>query len=208
MRQRFWHLLTLGVASAALWSAALLMPARSEEPERPAPASPTTEAADSSSASPAEDSSPVKPSTTKPMPVKSTPETSVLPGEVEPKIFYLKDRDGNLQAMPGILYEQFMEAWKQQHQLGQDAARPAFSIQNLAITGTAAGASAELIAKFTVTVHEAGWVGVPLRLNDAVLREKPTYEGEGDYVLHADPQQQGYVVWIRGPADSTHQVTV
>ena len=44
-----------------------------------------------------------------------------IPPEVQPKIFYLKDGDGKLQAIPGMTYEQLMEAWKQKNQLSQES---------------------------------------------------------------------------------------
>ena len=46
----------------------------------------------------------------KPVAAENAPQP--MPGEVLPQVFHLKDRDGNLQAVPGITYEQFMELWK------------------------------------------------------------------------------------------------
>jgi hypothetical protein len=131
-----------------------------------------------------------------------------LPGEVGPHVYYFKDADGNLQAVPGITYEEIMEAWKHEIRLAQENRRPSFDIQSLVISGTASGSTADLLAQFTIAVHEAGWVGVPLRLNDAVLREQPAYAGPGDHVLSVEPDRHGYVVWIRGQADQTHEVTL
>ena len=45
------------------------------------------------------------------------PAGETLPFEIQPKVFYVRDRDGKLQAIPGMTYEQLMEAWKQEHQL-------------------------------------------------------------------------------------------
>jgi hypothetical protein len=132
----------------------------------------------------------------------------VSPGEVLPKVYYLKDRDGVLQAVPGITYEQFMQLWKEQHQLAQEAEPPPYSIQNLELTGTAAATTAELVAKYTIAVHAAGWVGVPLGLHNAVPREPPVYAGPGDHVHDVEPEGRGHVVWVRGQADQVHEVTL
>jgi hypothetical protein len=169
------------LACAALWGAALGGIARGQEPEPPPAAA---------------------------APPADTRADDALPGEMLPQVFYLKDRDGNLQAVPGITYEQFMQAWKQEHQLAQEQERPPFGIQSLVLTGTASPTSAELVAKYTIAVHAAGWVGVPLRLNSAVLREPPAYAGPGDHVLDVEPERRGHVVWIRGQPDQTHEVTL
>ena len=84
--------------------------------------------------------------------------------------------------------------------------RHAFSIENVELSGTAAGDSAELVARIKVTVHGDRWVGVPLRFNNCELREDPEYDGPGEHVLHVDPQSLGHVVWIRGPADTKHEI--
>jgi hypothetical protein len=130
----------------------------------------------------------------------------ILPGEVLPKVYVLKDKDGNFQAMPGFSLEQFMETWKAKNQIGRQNQPPRYSIQKLALSGSASRERAELVAVYTITVLEAGWVGVPLRLNDAIVRE-PSYEGPGEHVLRYD-QREGYVVWIRGAAGKTHHMTL
>lgn len=129
----------------------------------------------------------------------------VIPGEVLPKIYLLKDKDGNLQPMPGMAFEDFMEAWKQRQQLAQPTRLPPFSIQKLTITGSVAGNRAELIAQLTVSVLSSGWVGVPLRLNDSFVRD-PVIEGPGEHVLDYDPDRNGYIVWIRAEAGKNHQI--
>lgn len=131
-----------------------------------------------------------------------------LPGEQFPQVYHLKDRDGKLRAVPNFPYEEFMELWKLQRQLAGQNERPRFSIQRLAISGVASGDSAELVAKASIRVHKSGWVGVPLRLNDVAPREPPVYAGPGDHELDFDPARNGYVVWIRGQADQTHEVTL
>ena len=60
-----------------------------------------------------------------------------LPGEILPKVFVLKDKDGNLQAMPGMSLEAFMEAWKAQHQLATPKPPPTYSLEKLSLEGAA-----------------------------------------------------------------------
>jgi hypothetical protein len=144
----------------------------------------------------------------KPAPPAEARAADTSPGELLPKVYYLRDRDGALQAVPGITYEQFMQLWKQQQQLAQEAEPPPYSIQSLELTGTAAANAVELVAKYTIAVHAAGWVGVPLGLNSAVPREPPAYAGPGDHVHDVEPAGRGHVVWIRGQADQTHEVTL
>jgi hypothetical protein len=135
------------------------------------------------------------------------PAENVLPGEVLPKVYILKDKDGRLQAMPGITFEQFMETWKAKNQLAQQNQPPPFSIQNLTLSGSTSRERAELVAHYSITVLDAGWVGVPLRLNGAVVRD-PVYDGPGEHVLRFDPDRDGYVVWIRGAAGKLHEVSL
>jgi hypothetical protein len=129
----------------------------------------------------------------------------VLSGEILPKLFLLKDKDGKLQAMPGIAFEEFMETWKAKNQLGQQQAKPSFSIEKLRLEGSASRERAELTAHFTFTVLDAGWVGVPLRLNNSVVRD-PSFEGPGEHVLRFDPERDGYVVWVRAETGTSHQL--
>jgi hypothetical protein len=177
MRQRLWHCGLLLLALAGLWCGALGRMSRGQEKPPESP------------------------------PAADSRADNALPGEKFPQVYYLKDRDGNLRAVPNFPYEEFMELWKLQHQLAGESRRPAYSIQSLMISGTASATSAELVAKATIAVHEAGWVGVPLRLNDAHLRERPAYAGPGDHELDVDPARNGYVVWIHGGADQIHEVT-
>lgn len=138
-------------------------------------------------------------------PRQAAPAEEVLEGEVLPKIFLLKDKDGKLQPMPGMGFEDFMEAWKQKQQLAQPVKLPAYSVQKLSIGGTVSGTRAELLAEFSISVMARGWVGVPLRLNESIVRE-PVMEGPGEHVLDYDPARDGYIVWIRSEPGQTHQV--
>ncbi|HEY2892559.1 MAG TPA: hypothetical protein VGJ16_00040, partial [Pirellulales bacterium] len=139
-------------------------------------------------------------------PGNPTPESAsepVLPGEVLPKVYVLKDKDGNLQAMPGMSLEAFMEAWKAQHQLATPKPPPTYSLEKLSLDGAATKLRAELTARYAFTVLQSGWVGIPLRLNNAAVYE-PSFEGPGEHVLRYDDDNDGYVAWVRAEPGSTH----
>jgi hypothetical protein len=186
MRQRLWHSGLMLLACAALGSIAF-----GQVTEPPDKSPPPAESARAESKPPADAGG-----------------EDALPGEVLPRVYHVRDAEGNLQAVPGITYEQLMRQFKQEHQLAEEAEPPPFSIQSLVLTGTASPTTAELVAKYTIAVHAAGWVGVPLRLNGAVRREAPAYAGPGDHILDFEPDRRGHVVWIRGQADQTHEVTL
>ncbi len=196
MRPRFWQTGWPSLLAVACAWLALVAPATAQnEPGEPSDATVPTEAAPQPA--PARSDAPADDST-----------SGALPLEVLPKVFLLKDRDGKLQAVPGMKLEEFMEFWKERHQLAQENQRPAYTLERLDISGTAARASAELIARIKVVIHEAGWVAIPLRLNGAALREAPTYEGSGQHVMRFDPAGDGHLSWIHGRAEETHELTL
>ncbi|HEX3725374.1 MAG TPA: hypothetical protein VHV08_03995, partial [Pirellulales bacterium] len=131
-----------------------------------------------------------------------------LPGEVMPPVYMLKDKDGKLQPVPGFGFEEFIELYKLKNQLDQQNQQPRFTIQDLTIRGSTTSQRAELTAEYTVLVHVAGWVRVPLRLATAVLREQPLYAGPGEHFLHNDSAGDGYVSWIRAEPGTLHHVTL
>ncbi len=131
-----------------------------------------------------------------------------LPFEVMPQIFHVRDRDGKLQAVPGMSYEELMRLWKQQHQLAVAEEKPPYTLESLELSGIAAGTSAELIARFKIIVHDEGWVGIPLKLGEAVPREVGTYEGPGEHVLERAPNGEGLIAWIRGKSDEKHELSL
>src|SRR6185295_19392778 len=75
-------------------------------------------------------------------------------------------------------------------------------------TGAVSGTLAEIDVTFTIAVSQAGWVGVPLRLNTAVLREPPTFTGPGEHILHFDSKADGYVAWINAEPGESQQVSL
>ena len=66
----------------------------------------------------------------------------------------------------------------------------------------------ELTIQFRILVREEQWMRIPLRLDQAVLREPPQYQGPGEQLLHFEGDGDGYVLWIRAPAGKQQQVTL
>ncbi len=141
-------------------------------------------------------------------PPATSPEFKPLPFEILPQIFHVRDKNGQLQAVPGMSYEELMRLWKQQHQVAVEEVKPAYSIESFDLSGVVTGTSAELVARFKIVVHGEQWVRVPLKLTEAVPREEGVYEGPGEHVLERVLGGEGLVVWIRGKSDEHHVLTL
>jgi hypothetical protein len=131
-----------------------------------------------------------------------------LPGEVKPELLHLKDKDGNLQAVPGFTFEDFIEYYNLKHRLDQQEQKPHYNLERIDITGTAVGERAELTITLTISLRDPQWVRVPLRLGGAALREPARYEGQGNHLVHFEDDREGYVCWLRGDPGQTHQLTL
>ncbi len=128
--------------------------------------------------------------------------------ESQPSLYYLKDKQGKLQAVLNFSFEDFEELERLKHQLAQGDERPRYSIQQISAEGTATADYAELTIQFRILVREEQWLRVPLHLDQAVLRQQPQYQGAGEQFLHFEGDAEGYVLWIRGPAGQQQQVTL
>ena len=99
--------------------------------------------------------------------------------------------------------------YKLKHQLVQGDQRPRYSLQQMLATGTVnAAGQAELNIQFRILVREDQWTRIPLRLDQAVLRETAQYQGPGEHFLNFEGDGEGYVAWIRGAAGQQHQITL
>jgi hypothetical protein len=124
------------------------------------------------------------------------------------RLYYLKDKDGNLVPVPGFSLAELEELWREKQGLVHQERRPAFSIQSATVSGSVEGQRAELTVRVRVNVREKAWVRVPLRFDRALLREPAQYEGEGDAFIQYEPDGEGYVAWIRGAEPGDHVVTM
>jgi hypothetical protein len=129
--------------------------------------------------------------------------------ESQPSIYFLKDKQGNMQAVPNFTLEDFEDLYKLKHQLGQGDPRPRYSLQQMLATGSVnAAGQAELSIQFRILVREDQWTRIPLRLDQAVLREPAQYQGSGEHFLTFEGDGEGYVAWVRGAAGQQHQFTL
>jgi hypothetical protein len=129
--------------------------------------------------------------------------------EVQPSLYYLKDKQGTLQPVPNFTLEDLEYYYKLKHQLAQGDPRPRYVLQLMLATGSVNSAGqAELSIQFRVLVREDQWTRIPLRLDQAVLRETAQYQGPGEHVLSFEGDGAGYVAWVRGPAGQQHQFTL
>src|SRR5262245_14626964 len=56
--------------------------------------------------------------------------------EVKPELFYLPDKNGKLQAVPGFGFEDFIRLWRWQQQLEKPPeAKPLFTLQDVSLNG-------------------------------------------------------------------------
>lgn len=127
--------------------------------------------------------------------------------ETEPSLYYLKDKAGQLQAVPGFSFETFVELYKLKNQLTDAEAKPAFALEQMTLVGAAAGDRAELKVRLRIHTEEPRWIRVPLRLDQAMLTGPTEYEGKGKHFVHYQPGE-GYVAWVDGQAERQHQVTL
>ena len=145
-------------------------------------------------------------------PAEPVPGARRAPRKIEeslPSIYYLKDEHGNLQAVPNFTLEDFEELYKLKHQLKQGDPLPRYTLQQMFVSGTINSAGqAELTVQFRIVVLDDQWTRIPLRLDQAVLREPAQYQGPGEHLLSFEGEGEGYVAWLRGPEGQTHQLTL
>jgi hypothetical protein len=128
--------------------------------------------------------------------------------EAAPPLYYLKDKDGNLVPVPGFRLEDFEQMVRRQHGSGPADQLPRYSLQSLQATGTVKAEHVELSIDCKFLVHEDGWVRVPLRFDQAVLRGGAQYRGPGEHFVQFEAGGEGYVLWVRGGAGQEHKVTL
>ena len=141
------------------------------------------------------------------------PETSTPPPgnvrEVKPETYYLRDKDGRLVPMLNLSYEEFVRLYGLDLKLSRPGTTlPPYSLQDLSIKGHADQRQAELTVVVSLRVQSEGWVRVPLRFADAVLRESPEQRSEGDFFLDYEKDGGGYVCWIRGVSDKLQTLSL
>jgi hypothetical protein len=135
-------------------------------------------------------------------------ESSPRVEETEPSIYYLPDKQGNLQPVLDFKYQDFVDLYKLKNQLGRRDQPPRFSLQRISASGSAQETQAELTVQFQVSTRDTQWVRVPLRLDQGLLRGPAQYKGPGEHVVQYEGEGTGYVCWIRGKPDTQHEITL
>ena len=128
--------------------------------------------------------------------------------ESRPSIYYLPDKQGNLQPVLDFKYEEFEELYKLKHRLGRRVDPPRYVLQRMSVAGTATEGHAELTVRFQVLVRDGDWVRVPLRLDQGLLRGEVQYKGSGRQFVDCEEEGAGYICWIRGKPDTLHEVAL
>ncbi len=146
-------------------------------------------------------------------PAEPTPAATAEPAatkieEVRPSVYYLPDKQGNLQAVLDFNYEDFIELYKLKQRLAERDAPPRYSIQRMSIAGSAGSENAELTIQFQIMVRDTDWTRVPLRLDQGMLREPAQYQGSGEHFVQFDGNGEGYVSWIRAKKEGLHEITL
>lgn len=121
--------------------------------------------------------------------------------------FLLRDSKGNLVPVLGMSFDEFEQLLKLKKGLAPPPP-PGFTLDALSITGSAAKGIADLQITITVRLHGEGWIGVPLAMKTAVLREAPRYEGPGEHLVEFDAASSSYQVWLRGAGAKPHVLTI
>lgn len=151
-------------------------------------------------------SAPAEPAKT---PVQAPAPSAVAPIEESKLPVYLKSKDGRLVPMLDWTFEDFERVYQENQGLKQRDRAPLYSVQSMALTGEVKGGYAELTVELGILVRDDQWVRVPLRLNQAVLREGVKYEGpDGEYLLDFEAEGDGYIGRIRGNSGQQHRLTL
>lgn len=128
--------------------------------------------------------------------------------EVQPPVLYLRNKEGGLlQAVLGFTLEDFERFMTQRAQLALGQQPPRFRLEKLVCEGKAGQTHADLSIRIDAVVNDQGWVRIPLRLADAVLRSPPQYQGPGEHILDFDAAAGEHVLWLKGQSDRPHKLT-
>ncbi len=105
-------------------------------------------------------------------------------------------------------YQDFVDLYQLKNQLDQRNQPPPYSLEQLSLTGRAGSGFAELSVRLQVLVRGADWVRVPLRLDQGLLHGEIQHRGPGEQMVRFEPDGEGYICWLHGPANTRHQLTL
>jgi hypothetical protein len=151
---------------------------------------------------------PVATAASTPVPSTATDSSDDRVEESRPAVYYLPDKQGNLQPILDFRYQDFVELYKLKNQLERRNEPPRYSLQRMIATGVASGEYAELNVQFQVLVRDDEWIRIPLRFQRNVLRGEVQYKGVGEHFVHYEGDDEGYVCWVRGKSDTQHEIAL
>lgn len=134
--------------------------------------------------------------------------------ETAPEIFYLRDDAGQLVPVPGFRYRDFVDLLRLREGMPGLPEPPAAVLENVTLNiDLGAGADepqggSPVSLTLTVKQLRSGWVSLPLELDGLVVASEPKHEGQGRFLLAADPRGRGYRGWFDGTVDARHTVVI
>ncbi|MEN6449943.1 MAG: hypothetical protein ABFC96_05595 [Thermoguttaceae bacterium] len=128
--------------------------------------------------------------------------------EAGPTVYYLPDKEGRLQPVLGFQFQDFSRLYDLKNQLSRPEQPPRFRIERLVAAGSATLTHADLTIQFQLVTRDDGWVRVPLRLDQGLLRGSADHQGPGEQLLEYAGDGTGYVVWLHAKSGTRHQLTL
>ncbi len=143
------------------------------------------------------------------------PPSAVTVRETAPEIFYLRDDAGQLVPVPGFRYRDFVDLLRLREGLPGLPEPPVAVLENLALNidldavgDNAASGNSTVSLTLTVKQLRSGWVSLPLEFDGLVITTEPKHEGQGRFLLAADPRGRGYRGWFDGGVDARHTIVI
>ncbi|MGE4101345.1 MAG: hypothetical protein AB7E74_05230 [Pirellulales bacterium] len=164
----------------------------------------TPAASESSKVTPTGDAGDSRPDDTEASPAAAVLTAPAI-AERAPSIFLVPDAAGGLQPVLNLSLER-LERLLAGDDSGSMAARPDFAL-SITAQGEAQATDATLEVNFEIKALKGGWIAVPLRLDEGLLVPgSDRYDGPGSAVIVPASGERGYLCWLRGDGEATHQL--
>ena len=126
--------------------------------------------------------------------------------EVKPDVFYIRDKDNRLVAVPGFSYDDFVKYYRLKEHLDHPDVKPRYNLEQMTIVGSAAAGSGRIDRDAqSAACSIQDWVRIPLRMNKCALaRAGRLSRGRRSIRAISSPAADGYVCWLRGSPRSEH----
>ncbi len=151
------------------------------------------------------------PSSALPSPPAPNAATTATPSALEEsdlRLYWLRDKNGELVPVPGFSLERFEELLRQKHRTDERDKVPSYNLNSVSLAGTVRPGHAKLTATVRFVVHAETWVRIPLLFNQAVLQGAAKYRGPGRHFLRWEAETDGYVAWVQGGVGQEHELVL